>query len=206
MEDIVAAVLQAVPKAGLVVVEVSARHVHLTGADVEVLFGPGASLTPKRSLYQPGQFLAEERVSVVGPMKRKEHVAVLGPVRAKTQVELSRSDCIELGIPAPVRESGDVEGSGAVVIEGPKGSLRLTQGAIIAHNHIHLTPETAAVMRLRDKQHVSVEVFSDRPVVFRDVIIRASRKFRDRMHIDFDEANAAQVGGFTLGRVIRPNP
>jgi len=203
MEEIVAAVLGAIPRAGLVEVEVSARHVHLTQADVETLFGPGMTLTPKRPLSQPGQFLSEERVSLVGPKGRKDHIAVLGPIRAKTQVELSRSDCMELGVQAPVRLSGDVEGSGAIAIEGPKGSIQLKQGVMIAHNHIHLTPETAEVMNLEDHQRVSVEILTDRPLVFRDVIVRVSRKSRNRMHIDFDEANAAQVSGFTLGRVLR---
>ena len=148
MQNIIAAVLNAIPKAGLVEVEVSARHVHLTQDDVEALFGPGMTLTPKRPLSQPGQFLCEERVTLVGPRGRRERVAVLGPIRAKTQIELSASDCVELGVKAPVRLSGDVDGSGPIRLEGPKGSLDLTQGVIIAHNHIHLTPETAEIMRL----------------------------------------------------------
>lgn len=201
MDQLVAAVLEAIPRAGLVEVEVSARHVHLTAADVEALFGPGAQLTPKRPLSQPGQFLSEERVTLIGPKGRKERTAVLGPIRAATQVELSKSDCVDLGVQAPVRLSGDVEGSGAITIVGPKGSIQISQGAIIAHNHIHLTPETAEVMGLRDAQRVSVDVITDRPVTFKDVIVRVSRQSRNRMHIDFDEANAAQVSGFTLGRV-----
>lgn len=203
MEDIISAVLEALPKAGLVEVEVSARHVHLTSADVQTLFGPGATLTPKRPLSQPGQFLSEERVTVTGPKGSKARTAVLGPERPDTQVELSKSDCVDLGVQAPLRESGDVAGSGAITIEGPCGSIQVAQGAIIAHNHIHLTPETAAIMGLHDKQRVSVDVLTDRPIAFRDVIIRVSEKFRNRMHIDFDEANAAQVSGFTLGRVIK---
>lgn len=202
MQNIVATVLSAIPRAGLVEVEVSARHVHLTQQDVESLFGPGMTLTPKRPLSQPGQFLSEERVTLVGPKGRREHVAVLGPIRAKTQIELSRSDCVELGVKAPVRLSGDVDGSGPIRLEGPKGSLDLTQGVIIAHNHIHLVPETAEIMGLRDKQHVSVEMMTSRPIVFEDVIVRVSSKSRNKMHIDFDEANAAQVSGFTLGRVV----
>lgn len=203
MNDIVEAVLESIPKAGLVVAEVSARHVHLTQADVETLFGAGATLTPKRRLSQPGQFLSEERVTLVGPRGRKEHVAILGPVRAKTQIELSKSDCVSLGVDAPVRQSGDVEGSGAIVIEGPKGRLDLKQGVIIASNHIHLTPETAKVMGLHDQQRVQVELLTERPVRFEDVLVRVSRTSCDRMHIDFDEANAALVNGFTLGHVVR---
>lgn len=203
MEDIIEAVLNSLPKAGLVEVEVSARHVHLTSANVEILFGPGATLTPKRPLSQPGQYLCEERVTIVGPKGKKERTAVLGPVRPDAQVELSKSDCVDLGVWAPVRESGDVSGSGVVTLIGPKGTVELKQGAIVAQSHIHLRPETAKAMGLVDKQHVRVEVMSDRPVTFRNVVIRVSEKFRDRMHVDFDEANAAQVNGFTLGRVVR---
>ena len=203
MEDIIQAVLKAIPRAGLVEVEVSARHVHLTQEHVEVLFGAGAALTPKRPLSQPGQFLSEERVTLVGPKGKKERTAVLGPVRKDTQVELSKSDCVDLGLWAPVRESGDVDGSGAITLIGPKGTVELKAGVIVAQNHIHLTPKTAETMGLADKQRVKVEVVSDRPVTFRNVVIRVSENFRDKMHIDFDEANAAQVSGFTLGRVAR---
>ncbi|MBC5738007.1 PduL/EutD family phosphate acyltransferase [Lawsonibacter faecis] len=203
MEEIVSAVLDAVHKAGLVEVEVSARHVHLTQRDVETLFGPGAKLEPKRPLSQPGQFLSGQRVTLVGPKGRKERTAVLGPVRGAAQVELSKSDCVELGVKAPLRESGDVAGSGAVTIEGPCGSIHLEEGAIIARNHIHLTTADAELLNLHDKQRVSVAVMTERPVVFRDVVIRVSPNFNCRMHIDFDEANAALVSGFTLGKIIR---
>ncbi|MCQ4865704.1 PduL/EutD family phosphate acyltransferase [Pseudoflavonifractor phocaeensis] len=203
MEEIVSAVLDAVHKAGLVEVEVSARHVHLTQRDVETLFGPGAKLEPKRPLSQPGQFLSGQRVTLVGPKGRKERTAVLGPVRGAAQVELSKSDCVELGVKAPLRESGDVAGSGAITIEGPCGSIHLEEGAIIARNHIHLTTADAELLNLHDKQRVSVAVMTERPVVFRDVVIRVSPNFNCRMHIDFDEANAALVSGFTLGKIIR---
>ena len=203
MEQIIKAVLDAIPRAGLVEVEVSARHVHLTQKHLEVLFGKGASLTPKRPLSQPGQFLSEERVTIIGSKGRKERTAILGPIRPATQVELSKSDCVELGVKAPVRESGDVKGSGSITIEGPCGSITIDEGVIIAHNHVHLTPEVAEIMGVHDKQHVSVEVFSERPIMFRDVIIRVSEKFSCRMHIYFDEANAALVSGFTLGKIIK---
>ena len=194
MEQIVSAVMDAVHRAGLVEVEVSARHVHLSQADVEVLFGPGARLEPKRPLSQPGQFLSEQRVTLVGPKGRKERVAVLGPARKATQVELSKSDCMELGVKAPVRESGDVAGSGAITIEGPCGTLELKEGVIIAHNHIHVTAPDSKLLDLKDKQRVSVAVMSERPVIFQDVIIRVSTEFSCKMHIDVDEANAAPVG------------
>lgn len=202
-ELIVDSVLDALNRTRLVQVEVSARHVHLSRCDMEVLFGKGAELTIKRPLSQVGQFLAEERVTLTGPKGRKERVAILGPCRCDTQVELSRSDCAELGIDAPLRESGDVAGSGTITIEGPRGKLDLVQGVIVAQNHIHLTPEVAKVMSLSDKERVTVEVFTDRPVIYKNVIIRISNKGRNRMHIDFDEANAASVKGFTLGRIIK---
>lgn len=203
MEKVIQSVLDAIPRAGLVEVEVSARHVHLTEAHLEVLFGKGAKLTPKRPLSQPGQYLSEERVTLVGPKGRKERTAILGPTRPATQVELSKSDCVELGVNAPVRMSGDVKGSAPITIVGPCGALEIEEGAIIAKEHVHLTPDVAAVMGVVDQQHVDVEVFTSRPVVFRDVIIRVSKASSCRMHIDFDEANAALVSGFTLGKIIK---
>lgn len=203
MERVVSAVMEAIHKAGFVEIEVSARHVHLSQEDVERLFGPGATLEPKRPLSQPGQYLSEQRVTLIGPKGRKERTAVLGPVRKATQVELSQSDCVDLGIQAPVRESGDVAGSGPITIEGPYGTIHLEEGAIIAHNHIHVTAADSVMLDLKDKQRVSVAVMSDRPLIFQDVIIRVSTEFSCKMHIDFDEANAAMVKGFTLGKIIR---
>lgn len=203
MEPIIQAVLEAIPRAGLVEVEVSARHVHLTEEHIEVLFGKGAKLTPKRPLSQPGQFLSEERVTIVGPKRKMERTAVLGPARPATQIELSKSDCVALGVDAPVRMSGEVEGSAPITIVGPCGSLEVSEGTIIAKEHVHLTPDIAKIMGVEDGQHVDVEVFTSRPVIFRDVVIRVSSKAACRMHIDFDEANAALVSGFTLGKIIK---
>lgn len=203
MEQIVEAVVKNLSKAGLVQVEVSARHVHLSQVDLEILFGPGVKLTPKRELSQWGQFLAEERVNLIGQKVRKNNVAILGPVREETQVELSKSDCMELGVQAPIRESGNVNGSGDIIIEGPCGTLEIKQGVIIAHSHVHVPFEIAKELDLKDKERVCVYVFSERPVVFKDVIIRVSNSFRFRMHIDFDEANAAAVSGFVLGKIIQ---
>lgn len=202
MEQLIEQVMDTMTKAGLVQVEVSARHVHLTDQDVEVLFGKGAVLHEKRPLSQKGQYLSEERVTLIGPKGKKERVAVLGPVRSATQVELSVGDCVSLGVKAPLRESGDVEGSGPITIEGPAGSISITQGTIVAHNHIHVPTDVARMLDLKDKEHVSVKILSERPVTFEDVIIRVSDAFTFRMHIDFDEANAASVSGFTLGKII----
>lgn len=202
MEQLVEAVGKALCKAGLVQIEVSARHVHLSEADLETLFGVGATLTPKRELSQPGQYLCEERVNLIGPKMKKSNVAILGPTRPNTQVELSRSDCIEFGLKAPIRESGQVAGSGKIIIEGPKGQIEIEEGVIIAHNHIHVPVEVAKELGLKDKERVSVQAYSDRPVLFQNVIIRVSSQFKFRMHIDFDEANAAAISGFVLGRIM----
>ena len=202
-DNLTLAVMKAIHLAGFVEIEVSAKHVHLSPEHVKALFGDDGALTPVRDLSQPGQFLSTERVALVGPKSRMERVAVLGPARKRTQVELSKSDCIALGVDAPVRESGDIDGSGAIRIEGPCGSVDINEGVIIAHNHIHVTAEDSELLKLYDKTRVAVEVFSERPVIFEDVIIRVSKEFSCKMHIDFDEANAAAVKGFTLGRIIK---
>ena len=203
MKQFIESVVDSIVQSGLVEVEVSARHVHLTQEDVELLFGKGAVLHPKRPLSQPGQFLSEERVTLIGPKGKKERVAVLGPVRKATQVELSISDCVALGIKAPVRESGDLRDAGPVVIEGPKGTLDSSSAVIVARAHVHVPPQVAAKLDLQDKERVSVQIMTERPVTFDNVVIRVSDQFRYKMHIDFDEANAAQVSGFTLGKILK---
>ena len=202
IDKVIDNVIEAIERAKMVQVEVSARHVHLCKKDLERLFGPGAALSPKRELSQPGQFLSEERVTIIGPKGQKENVAILGPIRENTQVELSKTDCAELGIKAPVRESGDIQGSAAITLKSIRGSIEIKQGCIVAKNHIHMTPETAAKLDIRDKQYVDVELLSERPIIFRKVLIRVSNSFRNRMHIDFDEANAGCVKGFVLGQII----
>ena len=201
MDNVLHAVMEALPKAGLVQVEVSARHVHLSEEDFEILFGKGASLTMTKELSQPGQFLSKERVCLEGPKGRKENVAILGPYRPNTQVELSRSDCIALGVDAPLRESGDIKGSAGIKIIGPAGSLEIKEGVIVALNHLHVPNDMASELNLRDKQRINVKVFSDRRVTFRDVIVRVNKNFSFRMHIDFDEANAAWIKGSSLGLI-----
>ena len=203
MNQLVNKVIETIAKAGLVEVEVSARHVHLTDADVEILFGEGSVLHEKRPLSQKGQYLCEERVNLIGPKGRKERVAVLGPVRKTSQVELSASDCIALGVQAPIRESGKLDGTAPVIIECPQGTLQLEHGAIVACNHIHVTPEMAVNLGVNDGERVNVQLVTERPLIFQDVVIRINEQFRFRMHIDQDEANAAAVRGFTLGRIIR---
>ncbi len=173
-------------------VEMSARHVHVTEADLETLFGKGAKLTPKKDLSQPGQFACEERVDVVGPKGTLPHVSILGPTRSATQIEVSATEARKLGVAAPVRESGDVAGSAPCKLVGPAGEVELSEGVIVAKRHVHMTPEDAAAYGVCDKEIVQVKVDTpERSLIFGDVVIRVSEKFATAMHIDTDEANAA---------------
>ena len=188
--------------ANQVLVETSARHVHVTQEDLETLFGKGYELTVKKPLSQPGQFACNERVDVVGPKKTLTGVSILGPVRSATQVELSLTDARAIGVAAPIRESGDIEGSGACRLVGPKGEVELTQGVIAAKRHIHMTPADAAAAGVADKDIVKVVTGGNgRKLVFDDVVIRVSEKFATAMHIDTDESNAA--GGPNSGEIIK---
>ena len=187
-----------------VLVETSARHIHLSQADLETLFGAGYELTPKKDLSQPGQFACEERVTVVGPKKELAGVSILGPVRPETQVELSLTDARSIGLSAPVRESGDVVGSSGCKLVGPKGEVELAEGVIAAKRHIHMTPEDAEVFGVKDTQVVQVRVPSSigRTTIFDDVVVRVSPKYALAMHIDTDESNAAGVAPGTMADVI----
>ena len=185
-----------------VLVEASARHVHLTKEDVEKLFGAGKALTVKRELSQPGQFLSFERVSVVGPSGSFNNVAVLGPERSATQIELSYTDARTLGITIPLRESGDTAGSAGVKIIGPNGEIELSEGAIAAKRHIHITPEEAREYGLKDKEIVSVKVGGERGLIFDNTVVRVSPKFVKAMHIDIDEANAVGLSGEVYGEIM----
>ena len=187
-----------------ILVETSARHVHVTEEALKILFGEGATLTKKKDLSQPGQFACEERVTVVGPKKSLERVSILGPVRKANQVELSLTDARSIGVDAPVRESGDVAGSGACKLVGPCGEVELTEGVIAAKRHIHFTPAEAAEAGVEDKQIVSVKIESDgRSLVFGDVVVRVNPNFAAAMHIDTDESNAAGCAGTVYGEIIK---
>ena len=185
-----------------ILIETSARHVHLSSADMAVLFGAGAALTEKRPLSQPGQFLSEQRVNVVGPKGRFDNVAVLGPERGASQVEISLTDARALGVTVPVRESGILDGSAGITIEGPAGAVELAQGCIAAQRHIHLTPADADAAGLADKQVVSVAVSGSRALTFGEVIVRVRGDFAAAMHVDTDEANAAGLSGGAYGEII----
>ncbi len=186
-----------------VLVEISARHVHVSKADLEVLFGKDYKLTPKKDLSQPGQFACEERVTVVGPKKEIAGVSILGPERSATQVELSATDARSIGIKAPIRESGCVAGSGACKLVGPNGEVELSEGVIVAKRHIHMTPEDAENFGVTDSQIVKVEIGTEeRSLTFGDVVVRVSPSYKLAMHIDTDESNAAAIPGSCMGVVI----
>lgn len=186
-----------------VLVEVSARHVHLSQADLETLFGKGHQLTVKKMLSQPGQFASEERVTVIGPKKEIANVSILGPCRKDTQIELSLTDARGIGAVPPIKESGDIKNSASCKIVGPAGEILIKEGLIIAKRHIHLTPETALAWNVKDKDIVCVKVQSqDRSLIFDDVVIRVRGDFADAMHIDTDEGNAAAVNGIVYGTIL----
>ncbi len=180
--------------------EASGRHVHVTEEQAMTLFGHG--LTEQRPLSQPGQYLAKERVCLQGPKGKLDHVAVLGPCRKSGQVELSITDALALGIQAPVRLSGDTEGSAAVIITGERGTVSLREGTVIAKRHIHMTPEDAALQKVRDGDVVRLKTLTTRPVVFEDVAVRVSPSFRTYAHLDYDEANACGFHKGDLGMIV----
>lgn len=185
-----------------VIVETSARHIHVTQETLETLFGKGAQLHNKKDLSQPGQFACEEKVTLVGP-KGQMNVSVLGPVRPADQVELSLTDARALGITVPVRESGDIAGTPGLKLVGPAGEKQISEGAIAAKRHIHMTPEDAAEFGVSDKQIVSVKLDTPRALIFGDVVVRVSPKFVLAMHIDTDECNAACAFGQVFGEIIK---
>ncbi len=185
-----------------VMVETSARHLHVSQDVLEKLFGEGAELTKKKDLSQPGQFACEEKVTVVGA-KGEFKMTILGPVRKDSQVELSLSDARKIGIPAPVRESGDIEDTPGCKLIGPKGEVEISKGVIAAKRHIHLDPKTAEEFGVQDKQIVSLKINgTERALIFGDVVIRVSPNFAPAAHLDTDEANAAGLTGNIDGEII----
>lgn len=186
-----------------VMVETSAHHVHVSEADLATLFGSGAILTNKKDLSQPGQFACAEKVEVIGP-KGSMSMSILGPCRKETQVEISLTDARKLGVTAPIRESGDLEGTPGCTLKGPAGEVTIEKGVIAAKRHIHATPEDAAELGVADKDIVSVKVETQgRSLVFGDVVVRVSPKFKLAMHIDTDESNAAACKGMVEGEIVK---
>ena len=196
----IAALAEAIAGQLFVPVEASGRHVHVTKEQAMALFGH--PLTPKRPLSQPGQYLAQERVTVIGPKGKLANVAVLGPERSEGQVEISLTDGKVLGIQPPIRQSGDVKDSPGAVLEGHQGQVQLQQGVIAAQRHIHLHPKDAERFGVRDKQTVKLRVFSARPLVFEDVTVRVREDFAAAVHLDYDEANACGFRQGDLGRIL----
>ncbi len=187
-----------------ILVETSARHVHLSQEHLDILFGKGYQLTVKKDLSQPGQFACAERVEVVGSKKSLAGVSILGPVRPASQVEISLTDARSIGVNAPIRESGDIAGTGSCKLVGPCGEVELAEGVIAAKRHIHMTPADAAEFGVADKDVVSVKVDTDgRALTFGDVVVRVSEKFALAMHIDTDESNAGCVTPTTMGTLIK---
>lgn len=186
-----------------VLVEVSARHAHVSREHLDILFGKGYELTVKKYLSQPGQFAANERVDVIGPKRELKNVSILGPVRSSTQVEISLTDARSIGVVAPIRESGDIKQSASCKLIGPKGEVELEEGVIVAKRHIHLTPEDAKKFNVKDKEIVSVKIDTDgRSSILGDVVIRIREDFASAMHIDTDEGNAVGINGETYGTII----
>jgi len=187
-----------------ILVETSARHIHVTKEHLAILFGADATLTKKKDLSQPGQYACEERVTIVGPKKSLANVSILGPERPDTQVELSATDARSIGLPVVVRESGDIAGTPGCKIVGPCGEVEIEQGVIVAKRHIHMIPETAEKLGLQNKDIVAVKITSEgRSAILGDVVVRVSEKFADAMHIDTDESNAVGAGPKQMGEILK---
>lgn len=200
MDDQVTRIVDAITGRLFIELEASGRHVHLTREAALTLFGH--PLTPKRPLSQPGQFVCQERVRLVTPKGSIDRVAVLGPERKACQVELSATDCVALGIDAPVRLSGDTSGSPGIVLESEGGQLRLSEGVIIAQRHIHMTPEDARARGLSDRASVQLRTLTQRPLTFEEVVVRVSPDFCTYAHLDYDEANACGFRKGDLGMIV----
>lgn len=186
-----------------ILVEVSARHVHVTEETFRILFGDNAVLGFKKALSQPGQFVSDKKVNLIGKKKNIMNVSILGPCRNLNQVEVSKTDARTLGADAPIRLSGDIEGTESIIIEGPCGSVTLEQGLMVAKRHVHLDPETAKRLNKSDGEIVNVKLTSEeRSLVFGDVVVRVSEKYRPAVHLDTDEGNAANINGDTTGLIL----
>ena len=209
VNEVIAELLQTKQEAPItqydIPIGISARHIHLKQEHVEHLFGKGEQLTAKKMLSQPGQFAANETLIIVGPKGSISNVRVLGPARSLTQVEVSHTDAIALGIQPPIRESGNIEGSASCTLVGPKGSLYLHEGVIIAQAHIHMSPGEADGLNVFDGEYVSIKTQGIRPVTFHHVKVRVSERYRLEMHIDTDEANAGFLKSGATGTLLKDN-
>lgn len=187
-------------------VEASGRHIHLNREAVNQLFGEDYKLTKMKDLSQPGQFVCRERVTIIGPKGKLENVVILGPERKHSQVEISLTDAVSIGINVPVRESGKIENTPAITIRAERNEVKVPQGLIVAKRHIHMSPEDAVRFDVKDQETVQVHVYGKRPLIFDDVLVRVSDRYRTVLHIDYDEANACGFYKGTLGRIIKKEP
>lgn len=203
VDQIVSAVIKEIREKLFVEVEASGRHVHLSQQDLENLFGVGYQLTPAKDLSQPGQYACKERVTITGPKGSIKNVIILGPVRKVSQVEVSLTDALALGIKVPVRMSGDIEGTPGITVTNESRSIELKQGVIVAKRHIHITPEDAQKFGVKDGEIIKVKVFGGRPLIFDDLVVRVSKDFHTDVHIDYDEANACGYTKGTMGLIVK---
>lgn len=205
IDVIVDAVMKEISNKLFIMVEASGRHVHLSREDLNTLFGYGYQLTPAKDLSQPGQYACEERVTITGPKNSIKNVVILGPERSKTQVEISLTDALTLGVKAPVRLSGDISNTPGITITNPNNGVTIEpkEGLIVAKRHIHMTPEDASRFNIKNGERVKVKVFGERPVILEDVDIRVDKNFRTSMHIDYDEANACGYNKNTKGIILK---
>lgn len=183
-------------------VEASGRHIHLCQRDMDTLFGKDYEMTIVRELSQPGQYLYEERVSIIGPKSMIQRVSILGPARSRTQIEISLTDAVALGINPPIKESGDLQGAATLFVSTPKDIVKAEEAVIIAKRHVHMTEKDAANLNVKDKQIVQVKINSKRPAIFEDVVIRVNNNYKLSMHIDFDEANAVALQKDVIGQIL----
>ena len=187
-----------------ILVETSARHIHVTEEAFKILFGEDAKIEVRANLSQPGQYVSNSRLDVVGPKRTIERVSILGPFRKACQVEMSLTDCRTLGVKAPIRESGDIKGSAPIKLVGPAGEIELSEGLIVAKRHIHMTTKDAEEFGVTNGQIVKVEVKNEgRSLIFGDVVVRVRDDFALAMHIDTDESNAAGCAGEVFGTLIK---
>ena len=203
LNNIVSEVLQKIKENHLIEIEASGRHIHLSQEDLDTLFGKGYVLTKVKDLSQPGQYACKERVNITGPKGTIKNVVVLGPVRKDTQVEVSLTDAKVLGINVPIRQSGEIENTPPIKIETQNAVVEKDKGIIVAKRHIHIEEKDMHKFNVKDGDIVKVKVFSDRPLIFDDVVVRVSPKFKTYMHIDYDEANACSFKNGTFGIIMK---
>lgn len=203
VEEIMNEVIKRVQEQTFIEIEASGKHVHLNREAIDELFGKGYQLTKARELSQPGQYACKERVTLIGPKGALHNVVVLGPERKKSQVEVSKTDAVVLGLSIPVRESGKLEGTPGIIISTGMNMIRLKEGLIVAQRHIHVSTKDAKKFNVDNGEIVQVKVYSNRPLIFDDVLIRVSSSYKTYMHIDYDEANACGFTKGTRGQVLK---